>query len=167
MPRQKLHKKKLETGEGDRALHVLEDEAAMQQKTMDLIKEKEAVQAAKEAAKKALVEAKLKEAEVAAAMKEKRAALAITDDPEAAARAKADAERALEEEKIRKEAKSAGKHADMDLKKQMKQLEMERKMRDKERAKNFKLAAGLGSKKRALADAGASPAKAAKIHDVD
>jgi len=159
--------KKLEFGDGDRAMRVLEDEGEMQAKTADLIQQKKAVQEAKEAAKKALMEANLKQMEIAQAMKDKRAALMLTDDPVAAARAKAETERAIQEDKDRKEAKTAGKHADSDLKAEMKTLDKMRAERDKERAKAFKEAAGLGSKKRASIGDGASPAKAAKIHDVD
>lgn len=160
--------KKLEAGEGDRALQVLESEGEMQKKTADLLAQKKAVQEAKEAAKKALVEAQLKEQQVAAMLKEKRHNLALTDDPAAAERAKVEAERAAEEEKQRKEAKTAGAHAEKDLKAELKALDKLRADRDKERAKAFKEAAGLGSKKRALADGvAASPAKGAKIQDVD
>lgn len=163
-----LSQKKMEAGDGDRALQVLESEGEMQKKTQDLIKQKQEVEAAKEAAKKALMEAQVKAKEVAQAMKDKRQALALTDDPEAAARAKAEAERAAEEDKARREAKTAGAHAEKDLKAQLKALDKMRADRDKERAKAFKEAAGLGSKKRALADgSAASPAKGAKIQDVD
>lgn len=163
-----VSQKKWEAGDGDRALQVLESEGEMQKKTQDLLKQKEEVNAAKEAAKKALMEAQVKAKEVAQAMKEKRQALALTDDPEAAARAKAEAERGAEEDKERKEAKTAGAHAEKDLKVQLKALDKMRADRDKERAKAFKEAAGLGSKKRALADgSAASPAKGAKIQDVD
>jgi len=164
----KVAEKKLEAGDGDRALHVLESEGEMQKKTADLIQQKHEVQEAKAAAHKALIEAKLREQQVAQMMKDKRQALALTDDPEAAARAKAETERAIEEDKVRKEAKSAGAHAEKDLKAQLKALDRMRADRDKERAKAFKQAAGLGSKKRALGDgSAASPAKGAKIHDVD
>jgi len=163
-----LSQKKLEAGDGDRALQVLESEGEMQKQTQDLIKQKQEVEAAKEAAKKALMEAQVKAKEVAQAMKDKRHALALTDDPEAAARAKVEAERAAVEDKERKEAKTAGAHAEKDLKVQLKALDKMRADRDKERAKAFKEAAGLGSKKRALADgSAASPAKGAKIQDVD
>lgn len=164
-----LTDKKLEVGQCERSFQVLEAEGEMQAKTADLMKQKEEVKAAKEAAKKALDEAKIKEAQVAAAMKEKRQALALTDDPEAAARAKAETERAVAEEQARKDAKHAGAHAEKDLKAELKALDHMRANRDKERAKAFKEAAGLGKVKRAHADgaAGASPAKAAKIHDVD
>merc|ERR1719491_2118876 len=124
--------------------------------------------AAKEAAKKAYNEAVIKAKEVAEEIKNKRQALAITDDPQAAEKAKAEAERAAEEEKARKEAKTFEKNAENDLKNDLKQLEKDRAQRDKDRAKAFKEAAGLGSKKRAISDgAAASPAKAAKIQDVD
>jgi len=160
--------KKLEAGDGDRALQVLEGEGELQKQTQDLIRQKQEVEAAKEAAKKALMEAQVKAKEVAQAMKDKRQALALTDDPEAAAKARVEAERAAEEDKERKEAKTAGAHAEKDLKVQLKALDKMRADRDKERAKAFKEAAGLGSKKRALADgSAASPAKEAKVQDVD
>lgn len=149
-----------------KALEIIENEGEQRQKEADLLKSKADAQAAKEAAKQAYKEAMLKAKEVTEEIKHKRQALALTDDPEAAERAKKEAEDAAEEEKARKEAKSIVSHAEKDLKAENKQLERERAQRDKERAKAFKEAAGLG-KKRAHPDAAASPAKAAKIQDVD
>lgn len=149
-----------------KALEIIENEGEQRQKEADLLKSKADAQAAKEAAKEAYKEALAKAKEVTEEIKHKRQALALTDDPEAAERAKKEAEQAAEEEKARREAKSIVSHAEKDLKAENKQLERERAQRDKERAKAFKEAAGLGSKKRAL-DGGASPAKAAKIQDVD
>jgi len=159
--------KRLEASEGTKAFEVLEQESTTINQQAELMKEKEVALEAKAAAQKALLEAKLKEQEVAQRMKEKRQVLSLTDDPEAAERAKAEAVRAVAEEAARKEAKAAGANAEKDLKAELKNLEKMRADRDKERAKAFKEAAGLGPKKRAIADGGASPAKAAKIHDVD
>jgi len=158
--------KRLAFGDEDNALHVLENEGEQQKKEADLLKEKADALAAKDAAKKAYDDAVLKAKEVAESLKAKRQALAITDDPEAAEKAKAEAVRAVEEEKMRKEAKTMVATAEKDLKAQNKELERERANRDKERAKAFKEAAGLGPKKRAGGEM-ASPAKAAKIQDVD
>jgi len=157
---------RLAAGEEDKALDVLKNAGEDSKKEADLLKEKADAQAAKEAAKKAYNEAILKAKQVAEEIKNKRTALALTDDPEAAERAKAEAERAAVEEKARKEAKSLVAKADAELKAENKQLERDRAQRDKERAKAFKDAAGLGSKKRAISVA-PSPAKAAKMQDVD
>jgi len=160
--------KRLASGDEVKALGILENEGEQQKKEADLLQAKADAQAAKEAAKKAYMEAQLRAKEVVEEIKNKRQALAITDDPAAAERAKAEAERAAEEDKTKKEAKSLMRNAEADLKSENRQLERERAQRDKERAKAFKEAAGLGSKKRALGDGvGASPAKAAKIQDVD
>lgn len=121
-------------------------------------------------AKKAYMEAQAKEREVAEEIKAKKATLAITDDPEAAARAKAQAERDAQEAEQRKQAKALQSTAQKDLKHQLKELEKARADRDKMRAKAFKDAAGLGSARKRLAlgdGSAASPAKAAKIADVD
>jgi len=166
----KVSDKKMELGYEDKALHVLATEGEVQKKDADLIAAKAAAHAAKEDARKAYEEAKMKEKQAIEDIKAKKSALAITDDPEAEAHAKAEAERAAEEKKLKDEAKSLGKVAAIDLKNQVKELEKQRAARDKERAKMFKEAAGLGPKKR-LASIGdgsaASPAKAAKIQDVD
>merc|ERR1712086_127543 len=160
----KLAEKKMACGDDMKALDVLANEGEQQKKEADLLKDK----ADAEAAKKAYLEATLKAKEVAEEIKSKRQALAITDDPQAAEKAKAEAERAVEEDKARKEAKTFEKNAEHDLKNDLKQLEKARQQRDKDRAKAFKEAAGLGSKKRAISDgAAASPAKATKIQDVD
>jgi len=162
--------KKLEVGEEEKALEVLASEGEAQKGDADLIAAKQAAIEAKEAAKKAYQEAMLKAKQVADEMKNKRATLAITNDPEAEAKAKAEAEREAEEAKIRKEAKTLGKTQANDLKTQVKELEKQRQERDKARAQAFKEAAGLGAKKKRLAlgdGAAASPAKAAKIQDVD
>jgi colicin import membrane protein len=159
---------RLAAGDEDKALDVLKNAGEDSKKEADLLKEKADAQAAKEAAKKAYNEAILKAKQVAEEIKNKRSALALTDDPEAAERAKAEAERAAVEEKARKEAMSVIAKADADLKAENKQLERERAERDKMRAKAFKEAAGLGSKKRAISNGvAASPAKAAKMQDVD
>jgi len=164
----KLAGTKMACNDDQKALDVLASEGDQQKKEADLLKDKDDAMAAKEAAKKAYNEATLKAKQVAEEIKNKRQALAITDDPEAAAKAKAEAERAAEEEKSRKEAKAFEKNAEHDLKNDLKQLEKARAQRDKDRAKAFKEAAGLGSKKRAIGDgAAASPAKATKIQDVD
>jgi len=162
--------KKLEVGDEEKALDVLSSEGDLQKMDADLILAKKAAEEAKEAAKKAYQEAMLKAKQVADEMKNKRATLAITNDPEAEAKAKAEAEREAEEAKIRKEAKSLGKTQALDLKTQVKELEKQRAERDKARAQAFKEAAGLGAKKKRLSlgdGAAASPAKAAKIQDVD
>jgi len=162
--------KKLEVGEEEKALDVLASEGEVQKMDADLIHAKQAAIEAKEAAKKAYQEAMLKAKQVADEMKNKRATLAITNDPEAEAKAKAEAEREAEEAKIRREAKTLGKTQANDLKVQVKELEKQRQERDKARAQAFKEAAGLGAKKKRLAlgdGAAASPAKAAKIQDVD
>jgi len=164
----KLAEKKMACGDDQKAIDVLANEGEQQKKEADLLKDKADAMAAKDAAKKAYNEAMLKAKQVAEEIKNKRAALAITDDPEAAEKAKAEAGRVAEEEKARKEAKTFEKNAENDLKNDLKQLEKARVQRDKDRAKAFKDAAGLGAKKRAIADgAAASPAKAAKIQDVD
>jgi hypothetical protein len=165
-----VSEKKLALGEEDKALDVLASEGEVQKKEADLIDSKRKAHEAMEAAKKAYEEAKLAEKKVAEEMKAKRAALAITDDPEAASKAKAEAEKAAEDDKIRKEAKNLGKSQAMDLKAQLKELEKQRLQRDKDRAQAFKEAAGLGKAKKRLAlgdGSAASPAKAAKIQDVD
>lgn len=160
--------KRLACGDEEKALDVLQNEGEAQKKEADLLQEKQDAINAKEAAKKAYQEALLKAKEVAEEIKNKRHALALTDDPEAAERAKVEAERAVEEEKARKEAKNIVSNAENALKAENKQMERERAQRDKERAKAFKEAAGLGPKKRALGDGvAASPAKATKIQDVD
>jgi len=162
--------KKLEVGDEEKALNVLASEGDLQKMDADLIHAKQAAIEAKEAAKKAYQEAMLKAKQVADEMKNKRATLAITNDPEAEAKAKAEAEREAEEAKIRREAKTLGKTQALDLKTQVKELEKQRAERDKARAQAFKEAAGLGSKKKRLSlgdGAAASPAKAAKIQDVD
>jgi len=163
----KLAEKKMACGDDQKALDVLANEGEQQKKEADLLKDKADAMAAKEAAKKAYQEALLKAKEVSDEIKNKRQALALTDDPEAAEKAKVEAERAVEEDKARREAKTFEKNAENDLKNDLKQLEKARAQRDKDRAKAFKEAAGLGSKKRAISDGAASPAKAAKIQDVD
>lgn len=167
----KVAEKKLAVGEEDKALSVLSSEGEKNKLEADLIKAKEDAHKAMEEARRTLEEAKLKEKQIQEEIKAKRSALALTDDPEAAAKAKAAAEQAAEEAKERKEAKALGSHAAKDLRAEVKELEKARADRDKERAKLFKEAAGLGKakkEKRALGDgSAASPAKAAKIQDVD
>merc|ERR1712093_570554 len=98
-------------------------------------------------------------------MKAKRQALAITDDPDAEAKAKERAEKDAAEAEQKKEAKHLQKQAGADLKAQLKELEKQRNLRDKERAGQFKEVPGLGKAKKRLAlgdGSAASPAKAAK-----
>jgi len=166
--------KKLAVGEEEKALEVLSNEGENNKKDADLIKAREEAAAAREAAKKALEEARAKEKEIAESIKAKRHALAITDDPEAEAKAKAAAEKAAEEAKAKQEAKHLEKAAEKDLKNSLKELEKARADRDKARAQAFKEAAGLGKAKKRLAvgdGSAASPAKAGrvaeKIQDVD
>jgi len=168
----KVAEKKLAVGEEDKALSVLSSEGEKNKLEADLIKAKEDAHKAREEAKRALEEAKAREKAVQEEIKAKRSALALTDDPDAAAKAQASAEKEAEEAKERKEAKALGATAAKDLKQEVKDLEKARADRDKERAKLFKEAAGLGkvSKRKALGD-GASPAKVGKagekIQDVD
>jgi len=169
--KKKTVEKRLALGDEEKAMDVLANEGEKSKKEAELLKAKEEAHAAKEAAKKAYMEAQLKEKQVAEEIKTKKAALAITDDPEAEAKAKAQAEKDAAEAQQRKEAKDLQKDAAKQLSHQLKELEKERAARDKERAKAFKDAAGLGRrspKRKAIGDA--SPAKAArseKIQDVD
>lgn len=166
----KTIEKKLALGEEEKAMDVLQNEGEKNKKEADLLREKQEAQAAKEAAKKAYIEAQAEAKRVAEEMKAKRQTLAITDDPEAEAKAKERAEKEEQEAQAKREAKSLQKDAARDLKQQLSELERQRKARDKERAQWFKQAAGLGPKKRmaALGDGvAASPAKAGRIQDVD
>jgi len=167
--KKKTIEKKLALGEEEKAMDVLASEGEKNKKEADLLKAKEDALKAKEEAKKALHEAQARAKQIAEDIKNKKAALAITDDPEAAEKAKVEAEKAAAEAAQRKEAKALQSNAAKDLKQQLRELEKARHDRDKERARAFKTAAGLGGagKKRALGDVAASPAKAANIQDVD
>merc|ERR1719284_1335863 len=83
--KKKTVEKKLALGDEEKAIEVLASEGEKSKKEADLLKAKEDAHAAKEAAKKAYLEAQMAEKKIAEDIKNKRAALAITDDPEAEA----------------------------------------------------------------------------------
>merc|ERR1719313_756409 len=89
------------------ALEILAQQGEVQKKEADLLKAKEDAAKCKEEAKKAYQEALLAAKQAAADIKSKKNALAITDDPAAAERAKQEAEKAAEADKLKQEAEKA------------------------------------------------------------
>lgn len=166
---QKTVEKRIALREEQKKIEVLSNEGAKSKQEADLIAAQQEAIAAKEAAKKAYQEAMHKAQQVKEEMKAKRGALAITDDPEAEARAKKQAEIDAKDEEQKKIAANMKKTAAHDLKAELRELEKQRIQREKERAKAYKEANAMGKKRRAIGDA--SPAKAAKvgenIQDVD
>merc|ERR1719321_2163924 len=94
--KKKTVEKRLALGDEEKAMDVLANEGEKSKKEAELLKAKEEAHAAKEAAKKAYMEAQLKEKQVAEEIKTKKAALAITDDPEAEAKQRRKLRRTLQ-----------------------------------------------------------------------
>jgi len=157
--------KELAVVEFNNALIVLANECEQFKKQAHFIKAKEDAKTHVEDAKKSFQEAIAQSKQVHEKINAQRNALALTDDPDAAAKAQEAAEKAAV---ARKRSNDVGKIETQKVYFDIKGLAKAQQVRDKARAKAFKEAAGLcGAGKRKSVLGGAPPAKAAKIEDDD